>query len=91
MKSILAFRIHLDPPRARPWGIIGRRDGDLYTTTDNVIYQLNSRIFKSGDFKNEISFHFRIHSDPPRMRLVGIIGEAGGLRPIHCKKVIYQF
>ena len=37
-------------------------------------------VFNSGDFKNGISFSFRIPSDPPK----GAPG--GGLRPIHHKR-----
>ena len=35
---------------------------------------INSRVFKSEDFKYEVIFAFRIHSDPPMERQRGIIG-----------------
>ena len=41
-------------------------------------------VFNGGDFKNEISFSFRIPSDPPKVVLGGM--EGGGLGPIHNKR-----
>ena len=38
-------------------------------------------VFNGGDFKNGISFSFRIPSDPPKGAWDG-----GGLRPIHHKR-----
>ena len=48
-------------------------------------------VFNSGDFKNEVSFAFRINSDPPKVCLGSIIGGGewgeGGLRPIYDKRL----
>ena len=35
---------------------------------------INSRVFKSEDFKNEVNFAFRINLDPPKVHLEVIIG-----------------
>ena len=60
------------------WG--GEGVADTYTQQKTMKY-INSGVPNNRDFKNEVSFPFRIHSRPEQGRNQGSF--RGGLRPIH--------
>ena len=81
MRSVFLLGYPQTPTRASP-GELGGGEGvaDTYTQQKTMKY-INSGVPNSRDFKNEVSFPFRIHSRPEQGRNQGSF--RGGLRPIH--------
>ena len=62
---------YLQPPKGHPQG--GGRGG-FSTILPKIMCYINSGVFNSGDFKNDLYFHFRVPPTPPR------VPPGGGLR-----------
>ena len=75
-----------DPNRGVVGGALGGGRGAETYTPQKIIRYIKSGVFKSRDLKSEISFPFRIPSDPNKGVAGGALGGAGGLRPIHNKR-----
>ena len=73
MRSVFLLGYPQAPTRA-PLGELRGPGGVETNTLLKIMYYINSRLFKSGDFKNVVSFAFRINSDPPRACTGVIIG-----------------
>ena len=79
MRSVFLLGYTQTPTRALSGELLkgGRARGAETYTPQKIMKYINSGVPNSGDFKNKISFPFRIHSRPEQ----GLLG--GGLRPIH--------
>ena len=87
MRSVFVLGYHQKPTRAPLGGIRGAR-GVKTNTPLKIMWYINSRVFNSWDFKNEISFPHRIPLEPPRT----LLEEAGGWNLYTTQdNVIYKF
>ena len=88
------FRIPSDPNKGITRGALGGVEGgaDTYTWL-KIMWYIKSGVFNSRDFKNEISFPFRIPSDPNKGVAGGALGRGKGGWDLYTIKdnVIYQF
>ena len=75
MRSVFLLGYLQTPTRAslrELWGGVGR--GAETYIHQKIIRYIKSWVFNSRDFKNEISFHFRIPSDPNKGVASGALG-----------------
>ena len=73
LSSFFLLRYPQTPTRASPGELLGGRGAEPYTP-QKIMKYINSGVPNSGDFKNKISFPFRIHSRPEQGHNQGSFG-----------------
>ena len=71
-----SFKIPPDPPKGAAVAACAAVMAKIEKTSKKIMWYINSMVFNIGDFKNGISFSFRIPTDPPKGASEGG-GEAG--------------
>ena len=88
MISVFLLGYHQIPTRASPgelWG--GGQEAETYTP-QKIMKYINSGVPNSRDFKNEVSFPFRIHSRPEQGRRWGSLGGGQGAETYTQQKIM---
>ena len=76
MKFVFLLGYPQAPTRSPLGKLWGARGGVEINKQLKIVLYINSRVFKSEDIMKEVSFAFRINSDPPRAGLgVIIVGD----------------
>ena len=81
------------PPQGRPQGGgLGGLKGVLSPILPHIMCYVNSRVFNSGEFENDLHFHFRVTPTPARAPSVEGWGPTGGVESSFTKyHVLCQF
>ena len=76
---IFEVTLPLTPPPTEPWGgeAWGARGG-FSPILPKIICYIDSGVFNSGEFKNDLYFHFRVPPIPARAPTGGVLGGAEG-------------
>jgi hypothetical protein len=66
------------PCKGAPGGGAWGARGGFSPTLPKIMCYINSEVFNSGDFKNDLYFHFRVPQTPTRASPGGGLGGAKG-------------
>ena len=78
--SVLIFKVTLPltPPLLSPGGELGGARGGFSPILPKIMSYIDSGVFNSGEFKNDLYFHFRVPPIPARAPTGGVLGGAEG-------------
>ena len=68
-------------PQSLQGGGLGGSRGGFSPILPKIISYIDSGVFKSGDFKNDLYSHFRVPQTPARAPTGGGLGARGGTPP----------
>ena len=83
------FRIPSDPNKGVAGGALGRGKGAETSTQQKIMWYIKYGVFNSRDFINEISFPFRIPSDPNKGVAGGALGGGRGAETYTQQKIMW--